>query len=518
METTSSLSQSSPKHTVATISRPAVEAEGLVKTYPGGIQALKGGSISVRPGTVFALLGPNGAGKSTMVKILTTLSRPTAGRASIVGRDIVREPGRVRCAIGVVAQKSAVDLEATAAENLTLQGQLYGLSGAELRRRVTSLLERFDLTDAHQRIARTLSGGMQRKLDVAMGLIHQPQVLFLDEPTTGLDPEVRADMWREIARLAREDGLTVVLTTHYLEEADHLAQHVAIIDHGQIVVEGTPEGLKAELRGDAIQVELTEALPESSIRAVLSSLNGMLREVAVDGRVLRARMDSGASALPTILAALDTAIHPRIQLCHKDVFSLLLSALLLCVLGPDGRHHLPHQRDIRQILLEQEEERTIVFTSKDGLLIPQRGHHLAQALDFSWNDIRISVEMQVEDIVVIGPFAHLMREELPLSLLHRQIGERRVGDACGTGQDHKRLGSSLFDGAIEDLELIHIVRCAPMPEAGIVRFIVHLPVAYLSLAVTNERRDHVCSSLMCIVGLQTHDVQVEYHRPVTLYR
>jgi len=143
-----------------------------------------------------------------------------------------------------------------------------------------------------------------------MGLIHQPQVLFLDEPTTGLDPEVRADMWRELARLAREDGLTVVLTTHYLEEADHLAQHVAIIDHGQIVVEGTPEGLKAQLRGDAIQVELTEALPESSIRAVLSSLNGMLREVAVDGRVLRARMDSGASELPTILAALDTAgIH-----------------------------------------------------------------------------------------------------------------------------------------------------------------------------------------------------------------
>ncbi|SRR6266436_4391480 len=217
--------------TTATISRPAVEAEGLVKTYPGGIQALKGVSFSVRPGTVFALLGPNGAGKSTIVKILTTLSRPTAGRASITGRDVVREPQRVRHVIGLVAQKSAVDLEATAAENLTLQGQLYGLSGAELRRRVSSLLERLDLTDA-----RTLSGGMQRKLDVAMGLIHQPQVLFLDEPTTGLDPETRADMWREIAKLSREDGLTVVLTTHYLEEADHLAQHVAIIDHGQVVV------------------------------------------------------------------------------------------------------------------------------------------------------------------------------------------------------------------------------------------------------------------------------------------
>jgi ABC-2 type transport system ATP-binding protein len=148
---------------------------------------------------------------------------------------------------------------------------------------------------------------MQRKLDVAMGLIHQPQVLFLDEPTTGLDPEARADMWREIARLSREDGLTVVLTTHYLEEADHLAQRVAIIDHGQIVVEGTPDDLKAELRGDAIQVELADALPEASIHVALSGLDDTLREVAVDGRVLRARVDSGASALPAVLAALDTA-------------------------------------------------------------------------------------------------------------------------------------------------------------------------------------------------------------------
>jgi ABC-2 type transport system ATP-binding protein len=294
----------------ATIARPAVEAEGLVKTYPGGVQALKGVSFSVVPGSVFALLGPNGAGKSTVVKILTTLSRPNAGRATVAGRDVVREPGRVRRAIGVVAQKSAVDLEATAAENLTLQGQLYGLSGAELRRRVSGLLERFGLTDARNRIARTLSGGMQRKLDVAMGLIHRPQVLFLDEPTTGLDPEARADMWREIARLAREDGLTVVLTTHYLEEADHLAQRVAIIDHGQIVVEGTPEGLKAELRGDAIQVELADALPEANVRAALGSLDGMVREIVIDGRSLRARVDSGASALPAVLAALDAAgIH-----------------------------------------------------------------------------------------------------------------------------------------------------------------------------------------------------------------
>ncbi len=294
----------------ATLARTAVEAERLVKTYPGNIQALKGVSFSVERGTVFALLGPNGAGKSTIVKILTTLSHPTAGRASILGHDVVREQERVRRVLGVVGQKSAVDLEATAAENLTLQGQLYGMSGSALRRRVATLLERFGLTDARGRIARTLSGGMQRKLDVAMGLVHQPEVLFLDEPTTGLDPEARADMWREIARLAREDGLTVVLTTHYLEEADHLARQVAILDHGQIVVEGTPEGLKSELRGDAIQIELAEALPEANIRAALGGLAGVLREVNVEARSLRARVDSGASALPAVLAALDAAgIH-----------------------------------------------------------------------------------------------------------------------------------------------------------------------------------------------------------------
>jgi ABC-2 type transport system ATP-binding protein len=292
---------------IATIARPAVEAVGLVKTYPGNVQALKGVSFSVETGSIFALLGPNGAGKSTIVKILTTLSRPKAGRASIAGHDVVREQEHVRRLIGVVGQKSAVDLEATTAENLILQGQLYGLSGGELRRRVVRLLERFNLLEARKRIARTLSGGMQRKLDVAMGLVHQPQVLFLDEPTTGLDPEARAGMWREIARLAREDGLTVLLTTHYLEEADRLAQRVAIIDHGQIVVEGAPDALKAELRGDAIQVELAGRTPEASIRDALNGLNGALREIVIEGRSLRARVESGVSALPAVLAALESA-------------------------------------------------------------------------------------------------------------------------------------------------------------------------------------------------------------------
>src|ERR671936_698181 len=199
-----------------TAAAPAIEARDLVKTYPGGVRALDGLSFAVEPGTVFGLLGPNGAGKSTTVKILTPLSRPDAGVARVAGLDVARQPDQVRHAIGCVAQRSAVDREATGRENLALQGHLYGLRGRALKRRADGLLERLGLAEAADRVARTWSGGMQRKLDVAMGLIHQPQVLFLDEPTTGLDPEARADMWHEIARLAREDGLTVVLTTHYL--------------------------------------------------------------------------------------------------------------------------------------------------------------------------------------------------------------------------------------------------------------------------------------------------------------
>jgi ABC-2 type transport system ATP-binding protein len=291
----------------ATGQPPAVQVTDLVKTYRGGIKALQGISFDVAPGSVFALLGPNGAGKSTTVKILTTLSRPDSGRASVAGHDVVREPGRVRRAIGVVGQRSAVDREATGEENLRLQGQFHGMSGATLRRRVGELLERFGLADARRRVTLSYSGGMQRKLDVAMGLIHQPRVLFLDEPTTGLDPEARADMWREIARLGREEGLTVVLTTHYLEEADVLAHRVAIVDHGKIAVIGTPEDLKGELRGDAVQVELAAAQPEAAVRATLQPHDGMLREITLEGRMLRARVDSGASALPALLAALDGA-------------------------------------------------------------------------------------------------------------------------------------------------------------------------------------------------------------------
>jgi ABC-2 type transport system ATP-binding protein len=288
---------------------PAIEARGLRKAYPGGVVALDGLGLAVEAGTIFALLGPNGAGKSTTVKVLTTLSRPDEGEARVAGLDVLRHPDSVRKAIGVVAQRSGVDQEATGRENLVLQGQLYGLGGRELKSRVAELLERFGLAKAADRLARGYSGGMQRRLDIAMGLVHRPQVLFLDEPTTGLDPEARALMWEEIARLAGDAGLTILLTTHYLEEADRLARRLAIVDRGRIVAEGAPEALKGELRGDAIEVDLRESQENGRITDALARVAGV-RELVVDAQMLRARADDGAAAVPAVLAALEAAGVP----------------------------------------------------------------------------------------------------------------------------------------------------------------------------------------------------------------
>jgi ABC-2 type transport system ATP-binding protein len=281
----------------------AIEADGLVKEYPGGVRALDDLSFSVEDGTVFGLLGPNGAGKSTAVRILTTLARAHEGSARVAGHDVAAEAERVRHAIGVVAQRGGADREATARENLRLSGRLHGLRGAELETRIQELLDGFGLTDAADRIVRTFSGGMERRLDIALALVHRPSVLFLDEPTTGLDPEVRADMWHEIERLGRDEGITVLLTTHYLEEADRLAAQLAIVDRGRVVATGSPDSLKRELRGDAIHVELEKEL--NGARAGLDALAG-LYDVSVDGRMLRARADDGARAVPSVLAALDS--------------------------------------------------------------------------------------------------------------------------------------------------------------------------------------------------------------------
>jgi ABC-2 type transport system ATP-binding protein len=289
----------------------ALDARDLVKTYPAGrgknpVRALDGLSIQVAAGSVFGLLGPNGAGKSTTVKILTTLSRPDSGRASVAGIDVTLEPDRVRRAIGLVSQRPSSDPMATGRENVVLAARIQGLTRRDAHRRADELFDRFGLSEAADRLVRTYSGGMARKLDVAIGLIHRPQVLFLDEPTTGLDPEARADMWAEIARLAADEQTTVLLTTHYLDEADRLADRLAIIDHGRVVVEGTPDELKAELHGDTVQIELDGPDVTGAALRLLERLPG-LDGVVADGSTLHARVDLGARAVPALLTALDDA-------------------------------------------------------------------------------------------------------------------------------------------------------------------------------------------------------------------
>ena len=282
----------------------AIVVEELRKRYKD-VQALDGVSFSVREGEVFGLLGPNGAGKSTTVRTLTTLTQPDSGHALVAGEDVIRHPNRVRKLIGYVAQDSGVDWEATGRENLLLQGRIHGLAGQPLRSRVDELLELVGLREAADRVARGYSGGMKRRLDVAIGLVNRPRVLFLDEPTTGLDPEARAAMWVEVERLAAQESLTILLTTHYLEEADRLAERVAIVSHGQVVVEGTPEALKRGLEGESISVELREV--DGRLVEAQQVVERVAGNVHVDGQVLRARVPNGAESIPVVLGALDAA-------------------------------------------------------------------------------------------------------------------------------------------------------------------------------------------------------------------
>ena len=282
----------------------AIVVDGLEKTYPKGVKALDGVSFAVHEGEIFGLLGPNGAGKSTTVRVLATLTKPDAGQASVAGKDVAREATAVRRAIGYVPQQSGVDVNATGRENLALQGHVQGLGGAELRRRVDELLEILGLTDAADRIVRGYSGGMKRRLDVGLGLVHRPTVLFLDEPTTGLDPEARAAMWGELERLAERETLTVLLTTHYLEEADNLADRLAIVSRGRVVAGGTPDELKHGLRGDSVTVELDGGRADEAA-AVLRRLDEV-HAASADGRLVRARVDEGGAAVPAIVSALES--------------------------------------------------------------------------------------------------------------------------------------------------------------------------------------------------------------------
>ncbi|MCX8232139.1 MAG: ATP-binding cassette domain-containing protein, partial [Alphaproteobacteria bacterium] len=219
----------------------AILVENLTKTYKGGVKALQGVSFSVGQGEIFGLLGPNGAGKSTTVRILSTLTQADGGRAEIGGHDVMHAAAGVRRSIGYVAQSTGVDRWATGRENLTLQAQMLRVPRSIVRARVSEMLAWMDLTEPADKLVNTYSGGMKRRLEIAMGLVHDPKVLFLDEPTTGLDPETRRALWLDLKRLRTERNVTVLLTTHYLEEADTLCDRLSIVDHGRVVVEGTPD-------------------------------------------------------------------------------------------------------------------------------------------------------------------------------------------------------------------------------------------------------------------------------------
>jgi len=280
----------------------AIQVEGLERTFAGDIRAVRGVSLEVAEGEIYGFLGPNGAGKTTTVRMLTTLLLPTGGRATVAGHDVEREAPAVRRAIGVALQESALDPLMTGRELIRLQATLHGLPRAEGQRRADALLERVDLSDAADRRVGTYSGGMQRRLDLAAALVHGPKVLFLDEPTTGLDPVSRKAIWEEVTKLNSE-GTTVFLTTQYLEEADRLANRVSIIDSGEIVVEGTPEQLKGDIGKPHLEVALADGTPDQAER-VCEAFGKPLP--SKDGKVL-IELERGAAQVAEVVRALDDA-------------------------------------------------------------------------------------------------------------------------------------------------------------------------------------------------------------------
>jgi ABC-2 type transport system ATP-binding protein len=267
------------------------------------VEAVRGVDLDVSEGEIFGFLGPNGAGKTTTLRMLATLIEPDGGTATIAGADLLRDPGEVRRRIGYVAQGGSTWDDSTAREELVLQARLYGASKASAQARAASVLEGFQLSEYADRKCKTYSGGQRRRVDIALGIIHEPKVVFLDEPTTGLDPQSRAHMWDEIRRL-RAEGMTVFITTHYLDEADALCDRISIMDHGEIVASGTPFELKREISGDVVRV----ALPVEAVTAAAAALENYKIETYDDS--VRLFVDDGATAIPQILRALDAADVP----------------------------------------------------------------------------------------------------------------------------------------------------------------------------------------------------------------
>ena len=281
----------------------------LTKVFPGNVRAVDGIDFEVKAGEIFGFLGPNGAGKTTTIKMLNTLIKPTSGTAVVTGIDVVRNPADVRKNIGYVAQDVGVDEYATGRENLALYGRFYRLDGRTIKQRVKELFELVDLTGYEGKIVSTYSGGMRKRLDIAMGLIHQPQLIFLDEPTVGLDPQTRVHIWDYIGNLAKAMGITIFLTTHYMEEADRLADRIAIIDLGKIIAMGTPSELKQSIGGDVVTLSPRETGGEQyeefirRTQAALANQPFILGTQAADGE-LAVYVNKGESAAPTIMRLL----------------------------------------------------------------------------------------------------------------------------------------------------------------------------------------------------------------------
>lgn len=287
----------------------AIEAEGLVMEYERGVRALDGVSLSVEAGEIFGFLGQNGSGKSTTIRILTTLLAPTAGHGRIGGLDIRGQAGAVREKIGVALQEAGLDDLQTGRELLELQGHLYGMPGDAVGGRVAELLQIVDLEEAATRPIRTYSGGMKRRLDLASALVHAPEIVFLDEPTTGLDPIAREGIWRYIERLNREDGVTFFLTTQYLEEADRLAQRIMILEAGRIVAEGSPEALKAEIATDVVTVHVGEASAVERAADLARGLAGV-EDVRTTDTSVAIYLPDGSAAVARIVRLLDESQVP----------------------------------------------------------------------------------------------------------------------------------------------------------------------------------------------------------------
>lgn len=286
------------------MSNREIVAENLVKRYPGDVTAVKDVSFSVQSGQIFGFLGPNGAGKSTTIKILTTLALPSEGRASVGGYDVIDEAESVRRIAGVALQEIGLDPLMKSVELLSLQGQVFGMSRKQATQRAHELLELVKLTDATDRRVGTYSGGMRRRLDLALALVHEPEILFLDEPTTGLDPASRRDVWTEVRRLNREFGMTIFLTTQYLEEADELADVVAIIDKGEIAKQGSPAKLKAAVGTESINLAFDDR--ETAERAG-NELSDMAECIQTDRDMVRLYMGDAAAAIPAVVNRLQQA-------------------------------------------------------------------------------------------------------------------------------------------------------------------------------------------------------------------